>query len=266
MGVDAPGGREHSTLGNFAERTQRGKGFGGSRGSVVRLYHGSPGAFIKALSPIGRQPGGGGLEAEEIHVLMGAVVRPVHQARLRGYGHFLQQRTGRQSGDPVPVQKQKPIPEIRRSRPLQLCHGMQPPGGAVPARLAADDAGALGVSLQLAAVCADHVHVKEAAKISVSLLDLHAEGLDPLRRGVHGKIALVPGGKLAGEFLFHGQPVLDKAQPQLLHAPEESPVGQGRDLHRPGDVHGEGDHRDPVFGEKGVLDGHPFLPGGQYLA
>ena len=148
---------------------------------------------------------------------------------------------------------------------MKLRNRVQAAGGAVTPGLAADDAGPLDAALQLAAVEADHVHVEEAAKVLVVLLDPDAEGLDLLRRGVKGEVTLVPGGQIAGELLQDLHFVLKEAQPELIHPPEEGAVGQIRDLDRPGDIHGEGDHRRLVFRQQSVLNGHPFFPGSEYF-
>ena len=191
---------------------------------------------------------------------MRAVVGPVDQAGLGRDGDLLQKRAGGGGGEAAARKiKKAACKQLRRGR-LQLQDRVQPPGGACASGLAAHKAGALLSALELAPVGTDDVHIEQPAH-GKRLLDLHAQGLDALRRRVYGKIALVAGGQAARVLLQNRKAVLRKAQPKLVHAPQKRPVGGRRQLDRPSHIHGKADDRRAKRLQQGCLDLHPLLPG-----
>ena len=231
MGIDAPGGPIHLSLGAHAQGLELRQDL---PGRSLRVGQSPPGAGAE-VSP---QGAGTVQKGEEIHVPVGAAVVPVHQSRLGRDRDLVEQGPlgGRAdasglAGD-VPVQQQ---PVCVR---LQLLHAVGAAAGAQGGGLGTQEATPPLLPhvppAHLGPVGPQHVDVPQAAGPALILQSGHPD-LDQLRRLVHREKGGLSGGAV-------GHPLIqDRAQGgehvRRLPSPLlEQGIRQEMPLHRPGHV------------------------------
>ena len=226
MGVDAHGCPAHFRLGQLSGQTQRPEG-------LCRRAPLPPDA--DALGKIGLQGCGAGLEGKEIHIAVAAAVLPVHQARLGGNRHLIQQGLAGIPGRLPAVRLVHSLPQNIPGLRLELFYAVLSAPGAD-----------LGAALNKG--------------IDAGWLQLRRNGLDGQRLGIHQQNTLVA--RLLPDLFKIGNRNARNVQlPQQQPLPEViAAADQGAVFDGACNVHREADHRPPAF-QQLPLPPSPLLPG-----
>ena len=205
------------------------------------------------------------MEGGKLHVPMTAAVAPVHQPRLGGGVDFIQQALHRQLFHLQAILPEEIFRHDAVCSSLKLRNAVEPPGGAAPARCAANDAvPALSVhqgAFQFHTVSIRHIHVKQPPH-GGAVFQFGAEPFQLQRRSPCHKIGFAARDRLPRPAEEHA----GKAFFQPFQPPVEAAADQGGILHRAGDVHGEADHGAAVCFQQVVLEIRPPFPGQEHLA
>ena len=261
MGVHPAGGPEHGPLRPQARLPEALKG-------LLRRHVG--GLLADGCGPlqVGQEGGGAVQKGEHVHVLVAAVVVPVHQPRLGGGAHLVQQCPGSLGGQELPVLFREKVPQDGPGFSLDLLHRVEPPGGAALARLPAHQTGPgrepQGLPVPLAPLWVQHVQVEQAAQ-GVPVLDPGAQLLDSPGGAVHGPKGLAPGGPVHLLLVEGAQPPSGQSVLQAEEPLPEGPADHRAVFDGACDVQGKGDHRAAVPVQQLPLTVGPALPGLQHL-
>ena len=257
MGVDAAGSGEHLPFCLLSRKPEPGEGL--LRGKVPGLP-----ADLQAPGKVRPQGQSAALEGEEIHVLMAAVVLPVHKPRLGCHGYLVQRGLLGQPGSKQAVPPVHSLGQDLLCPLLKLGHAVGPASGAACRCRSADQAPPGGLSLELLPSRGQHIHIVQAAQRG-ALLQLPGQLFDLGGGGVHNQNGLAARIFPNDLFVQHQDPVYPEHPLQVLQANVKAPADQGRVLNGSGDVHGKGNQGLLKFLQQLPLPICPPLPGIQHF-
>ena len=257
MGVDTAGSGKHLPFCLLSRKPEPGKGL--LRGKVPGLP-----ADLQAPGKVRPQCQGAALEGEEIHVLMAAVVLPVHEPWLGCHGYLVQKGLLGQPGSKQTVPPVHSLGQDLLCPLLELGHAVGPASGAACRRLPADQAPPGSLPLELLPIGGQHIHIIQAAQRG-PLLQLPGQLVDLAGGSVHNQNGLTARIFPNDLPMQHRDPVYGEDLEQVLQANVKAPADQGRVLNGSGDIHGKGNHGLLKFPQQLPLPICPPLPGIQHF-
>ena len=261
MGVHPACGMEHLPFRQHSGGAQFRKG-------LLRRKVPGPPANLGAPGKIRGQRGGAGQEGEHIHIPVAAAVLPVHQSRLGGRRHLVQQRLAGQTGHRLAAVLFQRRVNQSGGFFLKLGDRVGAASGAGLGRAAADQAAPAWLpkllTVHLAAVRAQHVHIEQPPHGGL-ILQQDCHSFRRLRGALHYEKSLIS--RFFADFLKIQHLYSGGAQLPAQESAAQfiTPADLGTVFHRPRNIHGIADHRRAEPVQQRPLPLGTALPGAEHL-